>query len=61
MQKIEWFLDEKKVKTKYNTAGPFTTSLKVKDLNGRQLKFKLIGTGGEIISKPFELLPQEVL
>ena len=59
--KIEWFLDEEKIKTKYNTAGLFTTNLKVKDLFGRFLKFKLIGMGGETISKYFELLPQEVL
>ena len=59
--KIEWFLDEEKIKTKYNTAGLFTTNLKVKDLVGRFLKFKLIGMGGEIISKNFEILPQEVL
>ena len=28
--KIEWYLDEKKIKTKYNNAGLFTTELKVK-------------------------------
>lgn len=59
--KIEWFLNEEKIKTKYHTAGLFTTKLKVKDLSGKQLKFKLIGIGGETISKPFEILPQEVL
>ena len=59
--KIEWYLDEIKVKTKYHTAGLFITKLNIKDLNGNQLKFKLIGTGGETISKVFEILPQEVL
>ena len=59
--RIEWYLDEKKIKTKYNTAGLFTTELKVKNLIGKYLKFKLIGIGGETISKSFELLPQEVL
>ena len=59
--KIEWYLDEIKVKTKYHTAGLFTTKLNVKDLNGNQLKFKLIGTGGKTISKIFGILPQEVL
>ena len=54
-------LDEKKVKTKYNTAGLFDTELKVKDLAGKNIKFKIIGMGGETISKNFELLPQEVL
>ena len=59
--KIEWFLDEEKIKTKYNTAGLFTTELRVKNLIGKNLKFKIIGIGGETISKYFELLPQEVL
>lgn len=59
--RIEWFLDEIKIKTKYNVAGLFTTYLKVKDLVGKQLKFKLIGIGGETISKLFEIFAQEVL
>ena len=59
--RIEWYLDEKKIKTKYNTAGLFTTELKIKNLIGKYLKFKLIGIGGETISKNFEILPQEVL
>ena len=59
--RIEWYLDKKKIKTKYNTAGLFTTELKVKNLIGKNLKFKLIGIGGETISKYFEILPQEVL
>ena len=59
--RIEWYLDEEKIKTNYNTAGLFTTELKVKNLIGKNLKFKLIGIGGETISKYFEILPQEVL
>ena len=59
--RVEWYLDEKKIKTKYNTAGLFTTELKIKNLIGKNLKFKLIGIGGETISKNFELLPQEVI
>ena len=59
--KIEWYLDEIKIITKYNTAGLFTTELRVKNLIGKNLKFKIIGIGGETISKYFELLPQEVL
>ena len=59
--RIEWYLDKKKIKTKYNTAGLFTTELKVKNLIGKYLKFKLIGIGGETISKYIEILPQEVL
>lgn len=59
--RIEWYIDDKKFKTKYNTAGLFTTELKVKDLDGKNLKFKLIGIGGETTSKNFEISPQEVL
>lgn len=59
--KIEWHLDGQKIKTKYNTAGQFITALKVKNLTGKLLNFKLIGVGGETISKSFELLPQEAL
>ena len=59
--RIEWYLDEEKIKTKYNTAGLFTTELKVKNLIGKNLKFKIIGIGGEIISKNFEILNQGVL
>lgn len=59
--RIEWYLDDQKIKTKYNTARLFTTELRVKNLIGKHLKFKFIGIGGEIISKNFELLPQEVL
>ena len=59
--RIEWYLDDNKVKTKYNTAGLFITELKVKNLIGKYLKFKLIGTGGETISKNFEILLEVVL
>ncbi len=59
--KIEWYLDNVKIKTKYNVIGPFFTTLKVENLNGKSLNFKLLGIGGETISKTFEILPQEVL
>lgn len=59
--KIEWYVDEGKIKTKYNVIGLFTTKFKVKDLIGKKLKFKLTGIGGETISKSFEILPKEVL
>ena len=59
--KIEWYLDEIKIITKYNTAGLFTTELRVKNLIGKNLKFKIIGNDRKKISKYFELLPQEVL
>ena len=61
VSRIEWYLDDIKVKTKYNVVGLFKTELKVKNLIGKNLKFKLIGTGGEAISKNFEILSQEVL
>ena len=53
--KIEWFLDETKIKTKYNLAGLFTTEFSVKNLTGKQLYFKLTNSNSEIISKPFDL------
>lgn len=59
--KIEWYLDDKIIQTKYNTAGLFTTELKVKNLTGSLVNFKLIGLGGITTSKRFELLPLEVI
>lgn len=59
--RIEWYLDGKKVKTKYSTAGLFSTEFKIKGILGKNLKFKIVGFGGETTSKNFELLPQEVL
>lgn len=59
--KIEWYLDSKKIKTKYNVVGKFKTTLKVENLNGKELTFTLFGDGGNTFSKTFELLPQEVL
>ena len=53
--KIEWFLDETKIKTKYNLAGLFTTEFSVKNLIGKQLYFKLTNSNGELISKSFDL------
>ncbi len=53
--KIEWFLDETKIKTKYNLSGLFTTELSVKNLRGKQLYFKLSNSNGELVSKNFEL------
>lgn len=59
--KIEWYLDSRKIKTKYNIVGKFKTTLKVENLNGKELTFSLFGDGGETFSKIFELLPQEEL
>ena len=39
--KIEWFLDGAKIKTKYNLSGLFTTDFSVKNLTGKHLSFKL--------------------
>ncbi len=61
VNKIEWYLDNIKIKTKYNVVGKFITKFKVEDLNGRELTFVLFGDGGKTFSKTFELLPQEVL
>lgn len=61
VNKIEWYLDGVKIRTKYNVIGKFTTSFKVVNLQGKYLNFKLIGNGGETISKVFELLSQEVI
>ena len=61
INKIEWYLDKQKIKTKYNVVGKFKTALKVENLNGKELAFALFGDGGKTISKTFELLPQEVL
>lgn len=61
VNKIEWYLDKQKIKTKYNVVGKFKTTLKVENLRGKELTFVLYGDGGQTISKIFELLPQEVL
>lgn len=59
--KIEWFLDGVKIKTKYNIIGEFNTNLKVEDLNGKEIYFVLKGDNGQTTSKIFGLLPKEVL
>lgn len=61
INKIEWYLDKEKIKTKYNVVGKFKTTLKVENLNGKELTFALFGDGGKTFSQTFELLPQEVL
>ena len=53
--KIEWFLDGTKIKTKYNLAGLFATEFSVKNLTGKQLYFKLSNLNGELVSRNFEL------
>lgn len=61
VNKIEWYLDKQKVKTKYNVVGKFKTKLKVENLKGKELIFTLLGDGGKTISKIFELIPQEMI
>ena len=53
VQKIEWFLNDKKIKRTYNNVGKFTTKLKTYDLECGHLNFKLIGKGGTTYSQPF--------
>lgn len=59
--RVEWILDGIKIKSKYNILGEFHIMLKVENLKGKELIFMLFGDGGQITSKTFELLPQEVL
>lgn len=53
--RIEWSLDGKKIKTKYNKIGKFTTELSVKNLMGNLLSFTLFNNNGSITSKNFIL------
>lgn len=59
--KIVWYLDNIKIKTKYNIVGKFKTTLKVENLKGKELTFALVGDGGQALSKTFELIDQEVI
>lgn len=55
IKRIEWYLDDKKIKTNFNTAGRMKTNFSVKELFGKTLYFKLVNENGIIISKDFEL------
>jgi len=61
VNKIEWYLDGQKIKTKYNVVGRFRTALKVENLNGKELTFALFGDGGKTLSKKFELTQKEMI
>ena len=61
VNRIEWYLDNQKIKTKYNVVGKFITTLSVENLKGTELTFILFGIGGKTVSKIFELSPQEVI
>jgi len=57
INKIEWTLDGKHIKTKYNVRGRFMATFCVEALEGLYLGFKLVGKGGETSTLPFELVP----
>ncbi len=61
INKIEWYLDKKRIKTKYNVVGEFKTIFSVENLIGNEINFILYGDGGKTISKSFRILSQEVL
>lgn len=54
--KVEWFIDNQKVKTKYNFGGRFNTSFNVKNQEGRDLYFVLSTNDKKYISLHFDLL-----
>jgi len=53
--KIEWLLVDELIKTKFNYGGKFITSLKVENLDGAYIRFKLTGNGGQTSSQAFGL------
>ena len=53
--RIEWSMDGRLIKTKYNVTGKFVTTLNVEGLGGAGLRFRLVGDGGETYSDIFEL------
>ena len=40
--KIEWYLDGNKIKTKYNVVGKYRTMFKVENLNGKEFEIYFI-------------------
>ncbi|MCL2540054.1 MAG: hypothetical protein FWE53_01295 [Firmicutes bacterium] len=54
--KIEWYLDGEKIKTKFNIAGQFLSEFSAESLNGKELQFKLVNESGETASKIFTLV-----
>ena len=53
--KIEWFLDDKLYKIKYNVVGRFYAKLSVENLKGEHIRFVLCGNGGQVSSHGFGL------
>jgi len=58
VNKIEWYLDGKMIKRKYNIVGLLRAEFSVEGLEGSCLQFRLVGGGGEIISECFLLTKQ---
>ncbi|MDD3013988.1 MAG: hypothetical protein PHC34_09830, partial [Candidatus Gastranaerophilales bacterium] len=56
VNKIEWLMDDEIIKTKYNIVGNFITSFSAENLNGSNIRFRLIGDGGQACSQMFKLV-----
>lgn len=55
VNKIEWIMDDEIIKTKYNIVGKFITTFSVENLNGSNIRFRLLGDGGQVCSQKFKL------
>ena len=53
VKKIEWFLDDKKIKTIYNSSAPMKSQFSVEGLEGKFLHFKMTNENGSITSQKF--------
>lgn len=60
VNKIEWFSGDIIFEKKYNNVGKFTTKFCVENLECPSIYFKLIGDGGQIISRPFDLTSWDI-
>lgn len=54
--KIEWFLDSKKIKTNYYSFEPYKIHFSVENLEGKFLRFKMTNENGSITSQNFEFV-----
>lgn len=55
LNKVEWFLDNKKIKTNYMVSGTSIVKFSVQGLEGKFLHFKLTNENGSLTSKDFKL------
>jgi len=55
VNKIEWIVDGRVIKTKFNCTGKFTSKFSVEGLNVKNIRFKLTGKGGVTSSTVFDL------